>query len=215
MLAGLRGAPAGHHASSAGRRPRPSTPATARAASSSSCGAWPASAITAPSSAPTSASATVRGRRARRDRPVPAPRVDQAGAALDQRFGDPLELAPDRMVLTAELEPQRHRDAGDVAPAEDGVTARQRDQRGDRIGLLARRAADLAPPRLVDPLDHRQGEVLLVLELVVERAARVAGVARHLLEDEVAVAVAREAPRGRLEQGAARACAALGLGRRA
>ena len=36
----------------AGREVSPSTPATARAASSSSCGAWPASAITAPSSAP-------------------------------------------------------------------------------------------------------------------------------------------------------------------
>jgi hypothetical protein len=36
----------------------PSTPATAPAASSSSCGACPASAITAPSSAPQNASAT-------------------------------------------------------------------------------------------------------------------------------------------------------------
>ncbi len=39
------------------------------------------------------------------------------------------------MVLTAELEPQRHHDAGDISPAVDGVAARQRDQRGDRIGL--------------------------------------------------------------------------------
>ena len=39
------------------------------------------------------------------------------------------------MVLAAELDPQRHDDAGDVSPAEDGVTARQRDQLGDRIWL--------------------------------------------------------------------------------
>ena len=73
-------------------------------------------------------------------------------------------------------------------------------------------AADLAPPRLVDPLDHGQGKVFLVLELVIERTARVSGLARHLLEHEVAVAVAREPPRGRLEQGAARPCTPLGLG---
>ena len=108
------------------------------------------------------------------------------------------------MVLAAELDPQRHHDAGDVAPAEDGVTARQREQLGDRIRLLLGRLTDLARPVLVDPPDHGQGQVLLVLELVVERTARVAGLPRDLLEHEVAVAVAGEAPGGRLEQGAAR-----------
>jgi hypothetical protein len=37
-------------------------------------------------------------------------------------------VVPDRVILIAELEPQGDRDPGDVAPAEDGVTARQRDQ---------------------------------------------------------------------------------------
>lgn len=63
------------------------------------------------------------GGRARRNRPVSAPRVDQADAAPDAAFRDPLELAPNRMVLTAELEPERHHDAGDVSPAEDGYAA--------------------------------------------------------------------------------------------
>src|SRR6266508_4417261 len=116
------------------------------------------------------------------------------------------------MVLTAELEPQRHRDAGNVSSAVDGVTARQRDQRSDRIGLLVDQPTHLAPPRLVDPLEHRPGQILLVLELVIHGAARVAGLARYLLEHKVAVAVTGEAPRGRLEQRAPRACAPLGLG---
>src|SRR6266540_628472 len=117
------------------------------------------------------------------------------------------------MVLTAELEPQRHPDAGNVPSAVDSVTARYRDQRSDRIGLLVDQPTHLAPPGLIDPLDHRPGQVLLVLELVIQRAARVTGLARHLFEHEVAVAVAGEAPRGRLEQGAARAGAPLSLGR--
>ena len=50
----------------------PSTPAAARAASSSSCGACPASAITAPSSAPTNASATALAGGPGWDRPRPA-----------------------------------------------------------------------------------------------------------------------------------------------
>jgi hypothetical protein len=62
------------------------------------------------------------------------------------------------------------------------------------------------------PAAHRQGEILLVLELVIEGAARIARLARHLFEHEVAVAVAGEAPRGRLEQRAPRAGAPLGLG---
>src|SRR5205807_10347022 len=50
-------------------------------------------------------------------------------------------------------------------------------------------------------------------ELVIQGAARVARLPRHLFEHEVAVAVAGEAPRGRLEQRAPRAGAALSLGR--
>jgi hypothetical protein len=116
------------------------------------------------------------------------------------------------VVLTAELDPERHDDAGDVAPAVDGVTAGQREQRSHRIGLLLGRPTDLAPPGLVDPLEHRQGQILLVLELVIQGAARVAGLAGHLLEHQVAVAVAGQAPRGRLEQRAPAAGAPLSLG---
>src|SRR4051812_15476808 len=101
------------------------------------------------------------------------------------------------MVLTAELDPQRHHYAGDVAPAVDRVTTRQGDQRSDGIALLPGRRIHLAPPGLVDPLDHGQGQLLLVLELVIQGAARVARLARHLFEHEVAVAIARETPRGR------------------
>ena len=122
-----------------------------------------------------------------------------------------MQLAPDRVVLAAELEPQRHRDARDVASAQDGVAACEGDQRGDRIGLLVGPFTHFAPPGLLRPPHHRQGQILLVLELVVQRAARVARLARHVLEHEVAVAVAREAARGRLEQCTAGTGAPLGL----
>jgi hypothetical protein len=38
---------------------------------------------------------------------------------------------------------------------------------GNRVGLARGGLADLARPVLVDPLDHGQRQVLLVLELVV------------------------------------------------
>jgi hypothetical protein len=139
------------------------------------------------------------GGRAGWNRLVSASRVDQADQALDQPRLNPLELPPNRMVLTAELDSERHRDAGNVSSAEDGVTARRREQRGDGIGFLVGQFAHLAPPRLVGPVEYRQRQILLVLELVIQGAARVAGLARYLLEHKVAVAVAGEAPRGRLE----------------
>jgi hypothetical protein len=151
------------------------------------------------------------GRRAGGNRPHPAAGVDQAGAALHEPLGDPLEVTPDGVILTAELEPEGHRHAGDVAPAVNGVAARESEQRSSRIGLLVDEPADLLSPCLVDPIDHRQGEILLVPELVIERSAGVAGLARHFLQVEVAVAVARESARGSLEQGAARAPAPLRL----
>src|SRR5439155_9937600 len=80
------------------------------------------------------------------------------------------------------------------------------------ICLLLDQPAHLAPPRLIDPLDHRQGQILLVLELVIEGAARVPRLPRHIFEHQVAVAIAGEAPRGRLEQRAPRAGAPLSLG---
>src|ERR1019366_1340217 len=97
------------------------------------------------------------GRRAAGDAPGSPPRVDQAGAALEERFGDPLEPASNGMVLTAELEPQGDRHAGHVSPAVDGVTARQSDQCENWIRLLLDQPADLVPPGLIYPLDHRQG----------------------------------------------------------
>ena len=115
------------------------------------------------------------------------------------------------MVLAAELDPQRHHDAGDVSPAEDSVTARHGDQLSDRIGLLRGRVAHLADPVLVNPIEHGQGEILLVLELVVERSAGVSRLARHPFQDEVAVAVAGQLLGGGGEQGAARARAAVRL----
>jgi hypothetical protein len=59
------------------------------------------------------------------------------------------------MVLAAELDPEGHHDAGDVSSAVDGVTAGQREQRDDRIGLLLGRRTHLTPPGLVDPVEYR------------------------------------------------------------
>ena len=100
------------------------------------------------------------------------------------------------MVAAAELDPERHRHARDVAAAEHRVAAGHHDHGRDRVLLARGGLAHLALPGLVGPSEHGQREVLLALELVVEGAARVSGVARHLLEHEVAVAVAREAARG-------------------
>ncbi len=122
-----------------------------------------------------------------------------------------MDLAPDRMILTAELYPQRHHHAGNVSAAEDGVTARQRNQRRHGIGMALRQLTHLVPPRLVDPVDHCKGQILLVLELVIQGAARVARLARHLFKHQVAVAVAGDALRGRLQQRAAGARAPLDL----
>ena len=94
------------------------------------------------------------------------------------------------MILTAELEPQCHRHPGDVPSAVDGVAASHDNEGDDWIRLLLDEPADLLPPCLIDPIDHRQGEVLLALELVIERPPGVSGLARHPLQDEVAVAVA-------------------------
>ena len=76
---------------------------------------------------------------------------------------NPLELAPKRMVLATELDSERHRNASDVSPAEDGVAACHREQRSDRIGCLDRRFADLTLPRLVGPAEYRQRKILLSL----------------------------------------------------
>jgi hypothetical protein len=74
------------------------------------------------------------------------------------------------MVLAAKLDVQRHHDAGDVSPVTDTVTARQRDQLSDRIVLVPGRVTHLAHPVVVEPIEHGEGEILLVPELVTERA---------------------------------------------
>src|SRR5256885_8554179 len=56
---------------------------------------------------------------------------------------------------------ERHRDAGDVAPAQHGVAARHREQRDHRVGLAPRRVADFAPPRLVGPAQRGERQILL------------------------------------------------------
>ena len=61
----------------------------------------------------------------RGDRTSLASGVDEPDAALDTGLPDPLDLVPHRMRLSGELQAQRHHDAGDVAPAEDGVAACQ------------------------------------------------------------------------------------------
>jgi hypothetical protein len=116
------------------------------------------------------------------------------------------------VVLAAELDPQRHPEACDVSPAVDGVAARQRNQGSDRIGLPVDQRTYLALPVLVDPPEHGERQVLLVLELVIQGAARVARIPRNLFEREIAVAVTGKVPRGGLEQCAARTGAALGVG---
>lgn len=150
--------------------------------------------------------------RARWDQSVSASRVDQADQALDECRVDSVELASNRMILAAELDSERHRYACNISAAEDGMPARHREQRSYRLGFLAGGLTDLAPPRLVGPPEHRQRQILLVPELVIESAARVPRITSDLFEHQVPVTVAREASRRRFEQRAARTSAALGLG---
>jgi len=70
------------------------------------------------------------------------------------------------------------------------MPARQGHELTDGIWLELRRVANLAPPVLVHPVDHRERQVLLVLELVVESAPGVSRIAGYLLEPKVAVAAA-------------------------
>src|SRR5262245_5104731 len=153
------------------------------------------------------------GGRTGRNRPLAAPRLDQGGAALDQHPRHSLHLAADGVVLVRELDPEGHHHPRHVAPAIDRMAAGQGEQRREWVGLSIGRVAHLAPPRLVDPLDHRAGEIGLVLELVIERAAGVPGLTRHLLEPQVSVAIARQSSRRRFQQRASRARPSLGLGR--
>ena len=73
------------------------------------------------------------------------------------------------------------------------------------------RFPNFALPRFGDPIHHGKREFLLPGEEVIQRPAGVSGFACDLLEDEVAVPIARKSPRRRLEQGGSGACATLGL----
>ncbi len=97
------------------------------------------------------------GGRAGRDRSGSSTRGNETGRALDEDvegFGDG---APDGVVAAAELNPQCHEHARQVLSAIDGVSARQRDQRRDRVRLSIGESADLLLPGLVYPRHHRQG----------------------------------------------------------
>jgi hypothetical protein len=67
--------------------------------------------------------------------------------------------APDRVVATAELDPQCDHDPRDVAAAVDRVAAGHHDQCGDRVGLSLDRPGDLPPPGLFGPRQGGQDEV--------------------------------------------------------
>ena len=71
--------------------------------------------------------------RAGRDGARAASGVDQSHKAFDQPGLDALQLAFDGVTASTELDAQRHRDARDVAPAEDRVAPRHRQQRVDRV----------------------------------------------------------------------------------
>ncbi len=191
----------------------PRTPAVARATSSSSYGAWPARAMTTPSIAPSQALATTFAGGPGGIEPSLRPVSISCAQCSNRSRERPVDHAADRIVPAAELDPQRHHRAGDVSPTVHGVSARHHEQAHRRVGLVLGQRTHLRPPGFVDPLQHRERQVFLALELVIEGAARIAGVARHLLQYEVGVAVTGQTARGGLEQGAARACAALGLGR--
>jgi hypothetical protein len=70
-----------------------------------------------------------------RDHPAGAAGSDQLGAVGEQPVDDLGDRTADRMVLAGELDPQGQQDAGDVAAAVDGVAARDREQRLNRVGF--------------------------------------------------------------------------------
>ena len=124
------------------------------------------------------------GGRAFWDRPISAARLDQAGTVLEQKLRYPLELAPNRMlVLVAELDPQRHHHSGDVAPAEDSVAARQREQLCDRIQCFAGRLPlpyETSVPGVFAVGDVRHGSMKRVAAAVGEGSSAVRSVHDYL-----------------------------------
>ncbi len=108
-----------------------------------------------------------------RNRSRRAAGVDQAAAALDEEPVRPFALVSDRVDSSADLKTQRDRHASNVPSAEDGVAAPKGKQCRDRLRLMLNEETHLLFPALEDPLEHGQGQVPLVLELVEQRAARV------------------------------------------
>jgi len=138
--------------------------------------------------------------RPRWDGAVSAAGHDQPPHTLDQLCHLRAHGIADRMIARGELDAQHDHQAGDVAPAIDGVAARELDERLGRGKVLVEHGADLGVPRVVHPLDGREHQRLLVAELVVERPAGVAGLRGDLLEHEVAVAHPRDPARRGFEQ---------------
>ena len=84
-------------------------------------------------------------------------------------------------------------------------------QRLERVVVGVGQRADLRFPRLADVGDDGERERLLVLELVVERPARVTRLGGDVGQHEVAVAVAGEPEGGGIEQRGACLGATVGL----
>jgi len=144
--------------------------------------------------------------------PLSTPGSDKPRAVGDDLPLDFTDLPSDRMVEPAELNPEGHRDASDVAAAEDRVAPGHRDERADRVRDVADQRADFRVPGLPDPLHHCQCEVLFAGEQMVQGTSRVTGLRCHSLQDQVGVPVAGEAARRCLQQGALGLGAPVGLG---
>ena len=153
------------------------------------------------------------GWRPRRDRPVAAPGGDEPGAVGDEPTPDSLDRPPNGMILPAKFDAEGRHDAGDVTATEDGVAPRHGDERADWVGVIGEPIAHFRVPGLLDPRHHRQRQILLVGEEVIQGSARIAGLACHALQHQVGVPVAGQPTCRCLQQRAPRPGAPIGLGR--
>ena len=162
-------------------QPTPSRPRTTRSAISSSSPARPASAITAPSIAPATRR-RARAPAARRDRAVGAARPRSARApgrrARPSRARTACRAGARARRTRRAARPSRRRCRGGSRP----LAARELDERLDRRGSSSNTEPTSRAPGLVHPRDGCERERLLVGELVVERAAGVAGLGGDLVE---------------------------------
>ena len=145
------------------------------------------------------------------DRSASAPSRDESSDVVDETSKCFLDCMPDWMVASLELGSEGDHDAGHIAAAVDGVASRELDQRFDRVGVIGEQMTQLVVPALFDPFHHRQRQFFLVGELVIERAPRVSGLVRQLLQHEVGIPVPGNTLRRGLQQGGSSACSAIGL----